>query len=458
MRERLHDDRAARSEVLPAIAGGGRLVRGRVPGRRRGARRAAGRAEPRPRRDGGGRRDRARAKSWRAQLGGRCHPHEKFQTAVVKGAGRARRRDAGRRRRPRAPSSTARRARCPRWSARRCATTSRAATSRSTRWRPRCRPDDLGATYDFFGGYRDLRRGTVRVLHNLSFVEDPTRLLRAIRYEARLGFRMDAHTLSLARGLHRHAARRRPVLRAPARRAARPAGRAERAPRRSSAWPSSASTARCIRTSTPRAARRRWSSRPTSAMQGPLAEARATARAARLPVRGDGRPRGVRVARPPARSRRRDQDVVAAAVTLAPAIAERLSGDAPPAPSELHELLAGQPLEVLVMAIVLGRRAARSWRSACTPTWSGLAACASRSPATTCAQAGRAGVARDRRGAEADAGAEARRLRQRAATRSSRTALRLLGHDSGRLGSRPCPTGGTRCSGTASPATTRSTT
>ena len=60
--------------------------------------------------------------------------------------------------------------------------------------------EDLGATYDFFGGFRDLRSSTVRVLHNLSFVEDPTRLLRAVRYEARLGFRMDGHTLSLARG------------------------------------------------------------------------------------------------------------------------------------------------------------------------------------------------------------------------------------------------------------------
>ena len=50
------------------------------------------------------------------------------------------------------------------------------------------RPDDLGATYDFFGGFRDLQRGTVRVLHNLSFVEDPTRLLRAIRYEATAAF------------------------------------------------------------------------------------------------------------------------------------------------------------------------------------------------------------------------------------------------------------------------------
>jgi tRNA nucleotidyltransferase (CCA-adding enzyme) len=48
--------------------------------------------------------------------------------------------------------------------------------------------------------------------------------------------------------------------------------------------------------------------------------------------------------------RRRDQDVVAAAVTLAPVIVERLSGPAAPPPSELHELLAGQALEVLVLA------------------------------------------------------------------------------------------------------------
>ena len=37
------------------------------------------------------------------------------------------------------------------------------------------------------------------MLHNLSFIEDPTRILRAIRYESRYGLRMDAHTLNLAR-------------------------------------------------------------------------------------------------------------------------------------------------------------------------------------------------------------------------------------------------------------------
>jgi len=47
-------------------------------------------------------------------------------------------------------------------------------------------------------GLRDLEAGTVRVLHDASFVDDPTRLLRALRYECRLGFRMDPHTEALA--------------------------------------------------------------------------------------------------------------------------------------------------------------------------------------------------------------------------------------------------------------------
>ena len=37
------------------------------------------------------------------------------------------------------------------------------------------------------------------MLHDLSFIEDPTRILRAIRYESRYGLRMDEHTLNLAR-------------------------------------------------------------------------------------------------------------------------------------------------------------------------------------------------------------------------------------------------------------------
>jgi tRNA nucleotidyltransferase (CCA-adding enzyme) len=58
---------------------------------------------------------------------------------------------------------------------------------------------DFGAVIDFFGGYRDLRGGVIRVLHNLSFIEDPTRIFRAVRYENRYGFRMDEHTKGLAK-------------------------------------------------------------------------------------------------------------------------------------------------------------------------------------------------------------------------------------------------------------------
>lgn len=43
---------------------------------------------------------------------------------------------------------------------------------------------------DSFGGRRDLREGTLRVLHSLSFLDDPTRALRAVRLELRLGFRL----------------------------------------------------------------------------------------------------------------------------------------------------------------------------------------------------------------------------------------------------------------------------
>jgi tRNA nucleotidyltransferase (CCA-adding enzyme) len=58
---------------------------------------------------------------------------------------------------------------------------------------------DFGTVVDFFGGHRDLQEGVIRVLHNLSFIEDPTRIFRAVRYENRYGFRMDEHTRSLAK-------------------------------------------------------------------------------------------------------------------------------------------------------------------------------------------------------------------------------------------------------------------
>ncbi|MHB9112973.1 MAG: CBS domain-containing protein, partial [Thermoleophilia bacterium] len=60
--------------------------------------------------------------------------------------------------------------------------------------------EDLGKVLDFFGGLKDLDAGVIRVLHNLSFIEDPTRIFRAVRYENRYGFRMDEETRALARG------------------------------------------------------------------------------------------------------------------------------------------------------------------------------------------------------------------------------------------------------------------
>lgn len=59
--------------------------------------------------------------------------------------------------------------------------------------------DDLGHLYDPYGGVADMEAGLVRVLHERSFLDDPTRLLRALRYAARLGFVLDPETERLAR-------------------------------------------------------------------------------------------------------------------------------------------------------------------------------------------------------------------------------------------------------------------
>jgi len=59
--------------------------------------------------------------------------------------------------------------------------------------------DRFGFLTDYFGGQQDLQERTVRVLHNLSFVEDPTRVFRAIRFEQRLGFHIAPHTENLIR-------------------------------------------------------------------------------------------------------------------------------------------------------------------------------------------------------------------------------------------------------------------
>ncbi|HHX73481.1 MAG TPA: CBS domain-containing protein, partial [Firmicutes bacterium] len=55
----------------------------------------------------------------------------------------------------------------------------------------------FGRLTDFFGGIADLSRGIIRVLYNLSFIEDPLRILRAVRFEQRFGFRLEESTRSL---------------------------------------------------------------------------------------------------------------------------------------------------------------------------------------------------------------------------------------------------------------------
>jgi tRNA nucleotidyltransferase (CCA-adding enzyme) len=58
---------------------------------------------------------------------------------------------------------------------------------------------NFGLLIDFFGGQRDIKDKIIRVLHNLSFVEDPTRAIRAVRFAEKLGFRISKHTENLIR-------------------------------------------------------------------------------------------------------------------------------------------------------------------------------------------------------------------------------------------------------------------
>ncbi|MEA5419501.1 CBS domain-containing protein [Spirulina sp. CCNP1310] len=56
-----------------------------------------------------------------------------------------------------------------------------------------------GEILDFFGGMGDLRSRLIRVLHVNSFIEDPTRIYRAVRFAVRLGFKLEAQTVDLIR-------------------------------------------------------------------------------------------------------------------------------------------------------------------------------------------------------------------------------------------------------------------
>ncbi|MGC9324729.1 MAG: CBS domain-containing protein [Desulfomonilia bacterium] len=58
-------------------------------------------------------------------------------------------------------------------------------------------PNRFGELIDYFGGQRDIKEKRIRVLHAMSFVEDPSRILRAVRFEKRYGFNLGKQTFSL---------------------------------------------------------------------------------------------------------------------------------------------------------------------------------------------------------------------------------------------------------------------
>lgn len=57
--------------------------------------------------------------------------------------------------------------------------------------------NNFGELIDYFGGVSDLKRGIIRALHNLSFVDDPTRIFRAVRFEQRYNFVIEENTEDL---------------------------------------------------------------------------------------------------------------------------------------------------------------------------------------------------------------------------------------------------------------------
>ena len=56
---------------------------------------------------------------------------------------------------------------------------------------------EFGVVYDNFDGCDDIRNKIIRIMHYRSFVDDPTRILRAVRYEKRFGFKFEPRTLAV---------------------------------------------------------------------------------------------------------------------------------------------------------------------------------------------------------------------------------------------------------------------
>lgn len=60
-------------------------------------------------------------------------------------------------------------------------------------------PEKFGMLIDYFNGLEDLKAGMIKILHQFSFIEDPTRLLRAARFASRFGFALDDNSFKQAK-------------------------------------------------------------------------------------------------------------------------------------------------------------------------------------------------------------------------------------------------------------------
>lgn len=54
-----------------------------------------------------------------------------------------------------------------------------------------------GEIIDYTGGLSDIKTKTLRVLHDKSFIEDPTRIIRALKFSVRFNFKLDEHSKKL---------------------------------------------------------------------------------------------------------------------------------------------------------------------------------------------------------------------------------------------------------------------
>ncbi|MBI3591771.1 MAG: CCA tRNA nucleotidyltransferase [Candidatus Melainabacteria bacterium] len=55
-------------------------------------------------------------------------------------------------------------------------------------------PEDFGEIVDLFNGLTDLKNKKIKVLHDASFIDDPTRMIRAVRFACKLGFTIEENT------------------------------------------------------------------------------------------------------------------------------------------------------------------------------------------------------------------------------------------------------------------------